>query len=157
MNGALLRCLVASALAYTSLLPRSAEAQVTRPDVLVGRFVLTSEASDPAAVRVVLSLARRGASERVIEVATVTGRCTEHVGGLDSFAVVRCETDDGEVRVFELMQIGARVAVDERRSHPGGGLRRVRRRFVARIPRRFVFVARCEETIDDPLACPPAR
>lgn len=52
-------------------------------------------------------------------------------------------------------RVGARVAVDELAGDAGGGLRRVRRRFVARIPRRFVFVARCEETIDDPLACRP--
>jgi hypothetical protein len=145
------------AVSATGLGHASTDAQVTRPRVLVGRFVLSPDGADPTQVRVALSLERRGAPARIIDVATVTGPCVEDVGGLDSFAVVRCESPAGGVRVFELMQVGARIAIDERRGRAGGELARVPRRFVGRVPRRFTFVARCEETVDDPLACPPAR
>jgi hypothetical protein len=121
------------------LVVSAASAQVARPRVLVARFVVEGP-------RVALSLAHRD-GERSVVLANVDAPCVEEVGGLDSFAILTC----GERR-FELLQVGARVAIDEAR-----GGQRVRRRYVARVPRGWTFVARCEQTIDDPLACPPAR
>lgn len=126
------------------------------PPLFVVRLELSPDprAADKTRVEAVTVSPAGRVLERALR--SLEGRCVVDVGGMDSLSVARCELPDGEVRDFEILEVGRRVVVDEYVTRtPSSARRRVRRLTIATRRDGWAVVPRCAETFQDPRACPP--